>query len=205
MAEILPPRPDGPDRTRARTEAAKADARLLADRRRAAAARALGSPGAASRPGPPVDELPARNDDPVLYEVKASALGGDIDDAGKRLVVLADRVELRDAKDRVRESMPIGDIARVELRRRLSSATLVITSLADARLEVTGLRAGPAAEARQVIAGLRLPDDEPADIASVPTAAALRRLHELAAMGLLSDTELAAKKAMLLDRPGYGA
>ncbi len=55
-----------------------------------------------------------------------------------------------------------------------------------------------AARFRDTVAGLKLAGDT--NVAATPTAEALRRLDELAAMGLLTDREVAEKRLLLAQR-----
>jgi hypothetical protein len=92
----------------------------------------------------------------------------------------------------------VDDIDRVEVRRRLTSATLVVTGTGGEQLVLKGVRAAAAARFRDTVAGLRLPAAGGA--AATPTAEALRRLDELAAMGLLTEREVAEKRSLLAQR-----
>jgi len=134
--------------------------------------------------------------DEVLFEAQTSAFGGDVDDSGRRVVVLADRIEVRDARGRVRTEVAICEIAQVEARRRLSSAVLRIVGRDGTVLEIKGVKPAAAAQLRDTVAGLRLPLDT-SPKAATPTAIALRRIDELAAMGLLTDAEVAAKRTLI--------
>ncbi len=116
MAEEMP----SEDSVRLRG-ASQADAALLADRRRAAALRLVSSGETAAIPDGDGDV-----GEPPLFEATTSAIGGDVDAAGDRLVVWSDRVELRDAKDRVRARVSVDAIDQVEVRKRLTSATLTV-------------------------------------------------------------------------------
>jgi hypothetical protein len=175
-----------------RRDASDADAELLADRRRQAALR-LVRDGAG--PTDPAHEVSL---DPPLFEATTSPIGGDVDAAGDRLAVWADRVEWRDGRDRLRGHLAVDDIDRVEVRRRLTSATLVVTGTGGEQLVLKGVRAAAAARFRDTVAGLRLPAAGGA--AATPTAEALRRLDELAAMGLLTEREVAEKRSLLAQR-----
>lgn len=173
---------------------ADATADRLADQRRQAALRLV--QGAASMgTGATVAAEPQ---EAPLFEARTSALGGDVDAAGSRLVVWSDRVTLVDAQDRVRAELAIEAVVRVEVRKRLTSVTLVVTGRDGSILELKGVKPGAASRFRDTVSGLRLPGD--ARDTGSPTANALRRLDELAAMGLLTDKEVADKRALLAQR-----
>jgi hypothetical protein len=174
--------------------ASEADAALLADRRRQAALRLVRdddtAPAAGAGPAAPPEEVP-------LFEATTSALGGDVDAAGQTLVVWSDRVEQRDGRGRVRARLALEAIDQVEVRRRLSSATLVVTAVDGSSLVLKGVKPASAARFRDTVAQLRLADPSSS---ATPTAEALRRLDELAAMGLLTDKELAEKRSVVAQR-----
>jgi hypothetical protein len=133
-----------------------------------------------------------------LFEARTSALGGDVDAAGERLLVWPDRVELRDRSDRVRAGIRIEVIERVEVRKRLTSATITITGGEHAPVVLKGVKLASAARFRDTVAGLKLTPESSA--ASTPTVEALRRIKDLAAMGLLTEREVAEKRAMMARR-----
>lgn len=123
-----------------------------------------------------------------LFEATTSAIGGDVDAAGDRLLVWPDRVELRDRKDRVRAVIPVAAIDQVEVRKRLTSATLSVTGTGGESLVLKGLRPPAAAGFRHTVAGLKL-ESVSTPASATPTSEALRRIKELAAMGLLTERE----------------
>ncbi len=172
-------------------DAAADDAALMADARRRAALRLVQFDEASASMSTAQDDS---TEQPV-FEVSSSALGGDVDTAGSRLLLLANRVELRDPKGRVRARLPLEGIHHVEVRRRLSSAVLVLTDPEGVSLTLKGVRPASAARFRDAVATAKLPTTETS--ASSPTATALRRLDELAAMGLLTEKELQAKRSQL--------
>ncbi|MFP4512131.1 MAG: hypothetical protein ACLFRV_04185 [Acidimicrobiales bacterium] len=135
--------------------------------------------------------------DPVetpLFEATTSAIGGDVDTAGDRLLVWPDRVELRDRNDRVRALIPVDAIEQVEVRKRLTSATLSVTGTGGESLVLKGLRQASAVGFRNTVAELKLAS---ASASATPTSEALRRLKELATMGLLTEREVAERRSLL--------
>ncbi|MDZ7734600.1 MAG: hypothetical protein U5R31_17310 [Acidimicrobiia bacterium] len=139
---------------------------------------------------------PAGAETEPLLELRSSALGGDVDESGARLIVHADHLELRDSRDRVRGTVAVADIVRVEVRRRFSSTRLVVHGPDGRSLEIRGVKSRAVDRFRSTVADLKLPPEE-VGTATMPTAAALRRLDELAAMGLLTPGELADRRASL--------
>jgi len=171
----------------------RADAALVADRRRQAALRLVRD--AEADAALIVDRRePAET---PLFEARTSAIGGDVDAAGNRLVVWPDRVELRDRNDRARAVIPVDAIDQVEVRKRLTSATLTVTGAGGESLVLKGVKPASAARFRDTVAGLKLPS--PSESAT-PMSEALRRLDELAAMGLLTEREVAEKRSLLAQR-----
>jgi hypothetical protein len=140
--------------------------------------------------------------EPPLFEATTSAIGGDVDAAGDRLAVWADRVELRDGRDRLRGRVAVDAIDRVEVRKRLTSSTVIVTGTGGERLVLKGIKAAAAVLFRDAVAGLERPS--PGTTAATPTAEALRRVDELAAMGLLTAREAAEKRALLARREVSG-
>lgn len=124
-------------------------------------------------------------------------IGGDVDAAGNRLVVWSDRVKLRDRSDRERAVIAVVAIDQVELRKRLTSATLTVTGTGGESLVLKGVTPAAAARFRDTVAGLKLPTST---ASATPTSEALRRLDELAAMGLLTEREVAKKRSLLAPR-----
>ena len=180
----------------AREVSSQADAVLLADRRRQAAMRLLrdDAPEAA-----PIDNR-SKPETP-LFEATTSAIGGDVDMAGNRLVVWPDRVELRDRNDRARAAIPVEAIDQVEVSKRLTSATLTVTGTDGESLVLKGVKPASAALFRDMVAGLKLPSPTPSPAEpATPTSTVLRYLDELAAMGLLTEREVAEKRALLARR-----
>lgn len=129
-----------------------------------------------------------------LFEATTSAIGGDVDTAGDRLLVWPDRVELRDRNDRVRALIAVDAIEQVEVRKRVTSATLSVTGTRGESLVVKGLRRASAAGFRNTVAELKLAS---ASASATPTSETLRRLKELAAMGLLTEREVAEQRSLV--------
>ncbi len=171
----------------------RADAALVADRRRQAALRLVRD---AEADAALIDDRREPAETP-LFEARTSAIGGDVDAAGNRLVVWPDRVELRDRNDRARAVIPVDAIDQVEVRKRLTSATLTVTGAGGESLVLKGVKPASAARFRDTVAGLKLPS--PSESAT-PMSEALRRLDELAAMGLLTEREVAEKRSLLAQR-----
>lgn len=171
----------------------QADAALVADRRRQAALRLVRADEADTAS---IDDRCEPAETP-LFETRTSAIGGDVDAAGNRLVVWPDRVELRDRNDRARAVIPMNAIDQVEVRKRLTSATLTVTGTGGEALVLKGVKPASAARFRDTVAGLKLPSPT---ASTTPTSEALRRLDELAAMGLLTEREVAEKRSLLAQR-----
>jgi hypothetical protein len=133
----------------------------------------------------------------ILFEATASSVG-DVDEAGKSLVVLTDAVELRERDGQVVVRVPIGDVRTVDIRRRLASTTVVVVADDHDPLELRGLRPALARDLRDAIAALLVPEHR--DGAATPTVEALRRLDDLARKGLLSDKELIQRRSQLARR-----
>jgi hypothetical protein len=177
----------GPDRD----GAARADAAVLDEQRRKAAARLAASLKMAevSPDADEPDEAPA--DEDAVFELKASAIG-DIDEAGGRMVVTLDRVVLRDADGWERGAVPIAEIERVEVKRRFSATSIRIKGC-ESTIKLKGVRQTRTVGLRAAIAELRFADDPNAPAAT--TAEALRRLDEQAQLGLLTEAELAVRRS----------
>ena len=178
-----------------RDEAARADAVLLAAQRRAAAARLAATlkmaEAADDEPeaGPPVDE-------DAVFELRASAFG-DIDEAGGRMVVTLDRIVLRDADGWERGAVPLAELERIEVRRRFSATSIRVRG-SSGSIKLKGVRQTRTVGLRAAVAELRFPDDPEAP---TTTADVLRRLDEQAQLGLLTDDELALRRAEVARQP----
>jgi hypothetical protein len=104
-------------------------------------------PAPAAHPSPRVAEPGG-----PLIELRPSPLGADLDHLGDRLLVFADRVELRDRGDHVRQTVAAADIADVGVQRKFTGAVLTIAGLDGV---VKGLKPDQADEvARLVQTGL---------------------------------------------------
>lgn len=156
--------------------------------------------GGLARAGGRADGRPgvdgARQAEEPLFEVKTSAIGGDVDRAGSRLLVYADRVALIDERRRSGGTVSIRELDRMRVRRRLTSVTVELGSVDGKVLELKGVRPSAADELRRLLASLKL-ELMPLENPSTPTASVLRNLNALAAMGLLTQDELAEKRAIL--------
>jgi hypothetical protein len=135
--------------------------------------------------------------DAVIFEATTSAFGGDVDEAGHRLVVLSDRVQALDAKDRLLASIDVAAITHVEVRRRLTSSVLRVHGTDGAPLELKGVKPAKATAFRAAVVGILLARED-RDRAVTPTAEALRRLDALVATGLLTRDEVASRRAALV-------
>ncbi|GIU84965.1 MAG: hypothetical protein KatS3mg008_1740 [Acidimicrobiales bacterium] len=169
-------------------------------RKRRAAARALrteaewGRRGVGPAAGGPHNR--SHPDEAPLFEVKTSAIGGDVDRAGSRMLVYHDRLELVDHKGRKQGFVTLRDLDRMRVRRRLTSVSVEVGGAHGTLLKLKGVRPAAADELRRVIASLKL-ELMPLENPSTPTASVLRNLNALAAMGLLTQDELAEKRAIL--------
>jgi hypothetical protein len=171
-----------------RDSAARADRRLLAGSRAAAARRALHdtAPTAPPRPANTPVEL-------ARIVVEASTLDLDVDRVGEELHVFAGRVELLDRTGRATRTVDRDQLTAVKVRKRLRSATLTIRSTGET-IVMKGLDPNDAEAVRDDLLGL----DRPPTRASE----ALQHLADLAAAGLLDDKDLAAKRSQLMRNTG---
>ena len=133
---------------------------------------------------------------PVM-ELRPTVLATDIDRVGDQLVVMRDRLELRDRHGGLRRTVALADIDDVQIQRRLSSAVLLVTTRTSTDMIIKGLRPEAAESARETIMTLRpLEDPFPNEY---DDRSLMRCLAELHRAGILDDTELAAK-TVLVDR-----
>ncbi|MCC5951751.1 MAG: hypothetical protein JJU45_06600 [Acidimicrobiia bacterium] len=153
-------------------------------------------------------EPAARREEPLL-EARPVAYATDVDHIGDRLAVYSDRVELLDRNNNVRSVMPGSEIADVVVSRKLKTAVLTVEAGDGATLQIKGLRVDEADEARELIirqtrrVGPAPPrPDRPAAKAPGPSSGKkptkeqlLRMLDILHRSGVLSDAELAEKRA----------
>jgi len=95
-----------------------------------------------------------------LIELRPSPLGADIDHLGDRLLVFADRVELRDRADHVRQVVAGTDIADVAVQRKFTGAVLTIVGHDGGSIVVKGIKPEQADEVLRLIhTRLRHPAD----------------------------------------------
>lgn len=182
----------------AASAASAADAALVENKRREAAARLVD--GAGSLP----DEVRRSHDaDHVvpLFEAKTSPLGGDVDASGDRLLVWPDRVEHYDSKGRLLAGFELSGIEEVLVRKRLTSSTLTVRSTSGEEMKVKGVKSSNAARFRDAVATVKLVGASNG-AGRVSTATALKQLEQLASMGLLTEREVADKRAMLVKGTG---
>ena len=132
--------------------------------------------------------------DPVM-ELRPTVLATDIDRVGDQLVVMRDRLELRDRHGGLRRTVGLADIDDVQIHRRLSSAVLLVTTRTSTDMIIKGLRPEAAESARETIMTLRPLEDPFAN--QIDDRSLMRNLVELHRAGILDDTELAAKTAMV--------
>ena len=144
----------------------------------------------------------ATGDEPLL-SVRPSAVSADLDRIGERLLIFEDRVELRDRLGRVRRTIPGDQIADVVLAKRFTGHMLTVEAGDGSTIQMKGLRPDQAEELRDVImqrtrrAG-PVPDRDarrgrPA--LAVDHDDLLDKLEALHRAGVLTDDELAAKRA----------
>ena len=168
----------------------------------------------------PADAEPAGAGPPPLLEVKPSPLNTDVSHVGDRLVIFNDRVEMHDRNDRVRQVIRGEDITDVVVHRKFTGASVTVESISGEVMVAKGLRPDQAEEVRSVIQRRTRqgrPDGEAAARPSTPAAPApegerltstvrpatldkddlLAKLDDLHAAGILTDRELAAKRALV--------
>ena len=137
-----------------------------------------------------------KGDRPVM-ELRPTVLATDIDRVGDQLVVMRDRLELRDRHGGLRRTVALADINDVQIQRRLTSAVLLVTTRTSTDMIIKGLRPEAAESARETIMTLR-PIEDPFPV-QFDDRSLMRSIVELHRAGILDDTELAAKTA-LVDR-----
>ncbi len=135
----------------------------------------------------------SRGERPLL-ELRPTVLATDVDRIGDQLVVLTDRLELRDRHGGLRRHLVLSDIVDVQVQRRLTSAVLVVHTRTATDMVIKGLRPEAAEEARAAI--LRLCPPEPV-LPTLDDRALLRAIVELHRAGVLDDIELAEKTALV--------
>jgi hypothetical protein len=137
-----------------------------------------------------------------LMQVLPTVLATDVDRIGDQLIVLKDRLELRDRHNGLRRTVDISDIVDIEIQHRLTSAVLVVTTRTGSDMVIKGLRPDSAESARRTI--LDLVPDEPALPPGVDERVLVKAILDLHRAGVLDDTEAAEKTATvarLVGRP----
>ena len=194
------------------------------------ASRPPGPPAAPPAPprGParPAMSAPARPSSPreiPLIELRTSPLGAEIDHLGDRLLVFADRVELRDRTDRVRQTLRGDDITDVVIQRKFTGAVVSVESTSET-IVARGIKPEQADQAQALIHrqtrhgrppqprdSTMSPDVVPSTGPDVVPSAQLsignrqrineadllRKLADLHRAGVLSDGEFEAKIALV--------
>jgi hypothetical protein len=93
-----------------------------------------------------------------LIELRPSPLGTDLDHLGDRLLVFADRVELHDRSDHIRQSIGAKEIADVGVQRKFTGAVLTIAAFGAEPIVVKGIKPEQADEVQRLIhTRVRLP------------------------------------------------
>jgi hypothetical protein len=117
---------------------------------------AIPTPASAAAPAPhrpqtgPEPSTPMGTDVPFM-EVKGSALGTDIDRIGEKILIFADRVELRDRNHSVRQTIHYHELAQIEVQKKIMGPSLVITSRDGATMTAKALRPELATGAKAMI------------------------------------------------------
>ena len=147
------------------------------------------------------DDPRNHREDPVprpTAEILAGAIGGDVDEAGHRLVLYVARVEHRDGKDRLVGSVAVEEIVGVRVRRRLTSHTLEVADH-QRTLRLKGVRSGAAATFRDRWPSAGWTSTDALDRARRPRP---RRCAGSMAGGdgLRTDEQLAAERAAIARR-----
>jgi hypothetical protein len=133
--------------------------------------------------GRPAHAPQSSRPDGVLIELRPSPLGADFDHFGDQLLVFADRIELRDRTDRVRQSIASDEVTDVSVQRRFTGAVLTIEALDGDPIVVKGVKPEQADQVAALVgthsrlAAAGLLDDDPAPALSedddLPEASAL--------------------------------
>jgi hypothetical protein len=144
---------------------------------------------------------PAPTSDDAVLELRPTVLATDIDRIGDQLVVMKDRLELRDRHGGLRRTLAIADITDVQVQRRLTSAVLVISTRTATDMVVKGLRPESAESARLAILDLR-PSVVPV-LDQLDERALVRAILELHRAGVLDDREAADKTALVARMAGH--
>ncbi len=143
-----------------------------------------------------------KHEQPVM-ELRPTVLATDIDRIGDQLVVMKDRLELRDRHNGLRRTVPLADISDVQVQRRLTSAVLVVSTRSATDMVIKGLRPEAAEAAREAILKLR-PVEVPV-LAQLDERSLMRAIVELHRAGVLDDDELAQKTALVSRMSGRTA
>jgi hypothetical protein len=136
----------------------------------------------------------SKSEEPVM-ELRPTVVATDIDRVGDQLVVLRNRLELRDRYGTVRRTLDFVDIETVRVHRKSTSAVLEITTRVATDLVIKGLRPESADAAQRAIEELcpsGTPTEPEADERTL-----VRALLDLHRAGVLDEAELAAKKALV--------
>lgn len=139
--------------------------------------------------------------EPVM-QIHPTVLATDVDRIGDQLIVLKDRLELRDRHNGLRRTVRIADIVDIEIQHRLTSAVLVITTRTATDMVIKGLRPDTAESARHAI--LDLLPDEPGLPPGIDERILVKAILDLHRAGVLDDDEAAEKTALvarLVGRP----
>jgi hypothetical protein len=110
-----------------------------------------------------------------FMEVRGSALGTDIDRIGEKILIFADRVELRDRGNTVKQTIDYAQLAGVTIQKKIMGPTLLVQSRTGATMTAKALRPETATGAKAMIekhARRRLDATPGADVlVDTPTAA----------------------------------
>lgn len=115
---------------------------------------------AAPRGEVPAPHQPTKRPEPVggamgtevpFMEVRGSALGTDIERIGEKILIFADRVELRDRGNTIRQTIPYDQLARVVIQKRIMGPTLLIESTTGETVTAKALRPELATGAKAMI------------------------------------------------------
>jgi hypothetical protein len=135
-----------------------------------------------------------------LLELRPTALATEIDRIGDQLVVMTDRIELRDRHGGLRRQLALADIEDVAVERRLTSAVLLLKSRTANDMVVKGLRPDLAEEAQAAVLAL-LP--EVPLISSIEEKALMHSILALHRAGVLNDAEVATKTTLVARMAGH--
>jgi hypothetical protein len=131
-----------------------------------------------------------KHERPVM-ELRPTVLATDIDRIGDQLVVMKDRLELRDRHGGLRRTLALADIDDVQVQRRLTSAVLVVSTRTTTDMAIKGLRPEAAEAAREAILNLR--PVETSFLAQLDERALMRAIVELHRAGVLDETAMVAR------------